>query len=72
MPILPLRWVGPCVSPWSLTACLFLVATASEWPVAAVSLTADGPFYLVRILGTDDLLTTNARLLGKRSGRRRC
>jgi hypothetical protein len=32
--------------------------------LAAVSLTADGPFYLVRILGTDDLLTTNARLFG--------
>jgi hypothetical protein len=57
--------MGPPVRvPVVVAACLLLVATASAMAVGAVSLTADGPFYLVRILGTDDLLTTNARLFG--------
>lgn len=54
----------PVRVPVVLAACLLLVATASAMAVGAVSLTADGPYYLVRILGTDDLLTTNARLFG--------
>ena len=54
----------PVRLPIALAACLLLVATASAMAVGAVSLTADGPYYLVRILGTDDLLTTNARLFG--------
>ncbi len=57
--------MGPPVRvPVVVAACLLLVATASAMAVGAVSLTADGPFYLVRILGTDELLTTNARLFG--------
>ena len=54
----------PVRLPIALAACLLLLATASAMAVGAVSLTADGPYYLVRILGTDDLLTTNARLFG--------
>lgn len=54
----------PVRVPAVVAVCLLLVATASVMAVGAVSLTADGPFYLVRILGTDDLLTTNARLFG--------
>lgn len=44
-----------------LLTCALLVATASVLTVRSVALAADGSFYLVRILGTDEVFSTDAR-----------
>ncbi len=48
----------------ALFVCLLLVATAAIMAASSVALSGDGAFYLVRILGTEDVYGPSARMLG--------
>ena len=46
------------------TVCIVLLVTAAVMTTAAVALTADGPFNLVRLIATDEVFAPHARYLG--------